>query len=66
MILSTIGKPSEDEMNFLTDENAKDYLRKMENRQRKKFQEMFPQMPPEVIEILEKTLRFDPRQRMKV
>jgi hypothetical protein len=29
MILSTIGKPSEEEMGFLTDENAKEYLRRL-------------------------------------
>jgi hypothetical protein len=29
MILSTIGKPTIEEMSFLTDENAKEYLKKL-------------------------------------
>lgn len=44
MILSTIERPSEEDMSFLTDENAKEYLRGMENRQKRSFREMFPQM----------------------
>lgn len=52
MILSTIGKPSEEEMSFLTDENAKEYLRRLESRQRRNFQEMFPQIQNEAVTLL--------------
>ena len=35
MILSTIGKPSEKQMDYLTDEKAKQYIRAMLNLERK-------------------------------
>ena len=44
MIISAIGKPTEDEMSFLTDEKARDYIRKLETVQRKTFEQMFPKV----------------------
>lgn len=66
MILSTIGKPTEEEMSFLTDENAKEYLRRLESRQRRNFQDMFPQIQNEAVTLLEGTLKFNPKQRLSV
>lgn len=66
MILSTLGKPTSQEMEFLSDENAKHYLRSLECRQKKGFDEMFPQMPKQVIDILNVTMTFDPRSRATV
>jgi hypothetical protein len=53
-------------MSFLTDENAKEYLKRLESRQRRSFQEMFPQMQAEAVRLLEGTLKFDPRSRLSV
>lgn len=66
MILSTLGKPTVEEMGFLSDENARQYLRSIECRQKKGFDEMFPQMPKHVIDVLNRTLVFDPRGRATV
>lgn len=66
MILSTLGKPTPQEMEFLSDENAKQYLKSLECRQKKGFDEMFPQVPKQVIEILNRTMTFDPRTRATV
>jgi len=66
MILSTIGKPSEEEMSFLTDEKAKDYLRSMENFERRNFNELFPEVDKNIINILDNILRFDPNKRLSV
>lgn len=48
-------------MNYLTDQNAKEYLRKLESRQRKGFADMFPQMTAESVRVLDGALKFDPR-----
>ena len=53
-------------MTFLSDENAKNYLRSIECRQTKGFKDMFPTLPTELIEILNQTLTFDPRARATV
>lgn len=44
MILSAIGKPTEEELSFLTDQKAKDYVRKVEIVARKSFDDMFPKV----------------------
>lgn len=66
MILSTLGKPTNDELVFLSDQNAKQYLKSIECRQKKGFEDMFPQMPKSVIDILNRTMTFDPRTRTTV
>ena len=66
MILSAIGKPSEAEMSFLTDEKAKDYIRKLEAVQRKTFEQMFPKVDEAAIDLLKETLRFSPTHRMTI
>ena len=63
MILSTLGKPTPEETSFLGDENARQYLKSIECRQKKGFEEMFPQLPKAVIEIMNRTMHFDPRTR---
>ena len=41
MIISTIGKPNQEEISFLTDESAKQYIRQIEQFPRKKFKKIF-------------------------
>jgi hypothetical protein len=53
-------------MAFLSDENAKQYLKSIECRPKKGFDEMFPQVPKQVIDILNRTMTFDPRSRATV
>ena len=66
MILSTLGNPSPEQMSFLTDENAKEYVKNMECKKKKGLEEMFPQMPKVVLQILRKTITFDPRRRATI
>ena len=66
MILSTLGLPSKEEMDFLADENARDYLASIECKKMKSLEEMFPQVPKAVIAILKKTIAFDPRKRATI
>ena len=66
MILSTLGKPTTEEMSFLSDDNARQYLKSIECRQKKGFEDMFPQMPKPLIDILNRTMHFDPRTRATV
>ena len=66
IILSTLGSPTLEELSFLTDENAKEYVQKMEIKKKKGLEEMFPQMPKVVLDILKKTIAFDPRKRATI
>uniref|UniRef100_A0A6N2K9B2 mitogen-activated protein kinase n=1 Tax=Salix viminalis TaxID=40686 RepID=A0A6N2K9B2_SALVM len=60
-----IGTPSEAELEFLN-ENAKRYIRQLQLHRRQSFLEKFPTVHPAAIDLVEKMLTFDPRQRITV
>lgn len=61
--LQLIGTPSEAELGFLN-ENAKRYIRQLPVHRRQSFIEKFPHVHPAAIDLVEKMLTFDPRQRI--
>ncbi|KAF7151193.1 hypothetical protein RHSIM_Rhsim02G0086000 [Rhododendron simsii] len=65
LLMELIGTPSETEVEFLN-ENAKRYLRQLQPYRRQSFTEKFPQVNPAAIDLIEKMLTFDPRQRITV
>lgn len=58
-----IGTPSEADLGFLN-ENAKRYIRQLPLYRRQSFQEKFPHVHPAAIDLVERMLTFDPRQRI--
>ena len=50
-------------MEFLN-ENAKRYIRQLQLHRRQSFLEKFPAVHPAAIDLVEKMLTFDPRQRI--
>lgn len=58
-----IGTPSEADLGFLN-ENAKRYIRQLPLYCRQSFTEKFPHVHPAAIDLVEKMLTFDPRQRI--
>ncbi|KAJ4723775.1 Mitogen-activated protein kinase [Melia azedarach] len=65
LLMELIGTPSEAELGFLN-ENAKRYIRQLPRYQRQSFTEKFPSVHPSAIDLVEKMLTFDPRQRITV
>ncbi|KAL6515588.1 Mitogen-activated protein kinase mmk1 [Orobanche hederae] len=63
LLMELIGTPSEAELGFLN-ENAKRYIRQLPPYRRQSFTEKFPQVHPLAIDLVEKMLTFDPRQRL--
>ncbi|CAK9135587.1 unnamed protein product [Ilex paraguariensis] len=63
LLMELIGTPSEAELGFLN-ENAKRYIRQLPPYRRQSFTEKFPQVHPAAIDLVEKMLTFDPRQRI--
>lgn len=61
--LQLIGTPSEAELEFFND-NAKRYIRQLPPYRRHSFAEKFPHVNPAAIDLVEKMLTFDPRQRI--
>ncbi|MFQ6629021.1 hypothetical protein Gotur_007808 [Gossypium turneri] len=65
LLMELIGTPSEAELEFLN-ENAKRYIRQLPLYRRESFTEKFPNVHPLAIDLVEKMLTFDPRQRITV
>ena len=61
--MQLIGTPSEADLGFLN-ENAKRYIRQLPQYCRQSFAEKFPHVHPAAIDLVEKMLTFDPRQRI--
>ncbi|PWZ01542.1 Pkinase-domain-containing protein [Testicularia cyperi] len=65
-ILDVLGTPTLEEFNNINSRRSRDYIRSMPFRKRKDFRALFPKATPEAIDFLEKTLTFDPRNRITV
>ncbi|KAK6115548.1 hypothetical protein DH2020_007817 [Rehmannia glutinosa] len=65
LLMELIGTPSEADLGFLN-ESAKTYIRQLPTYRRQSFLEKFPQVHPLAIDLIEKMLTFDPRQRITV
>ncbi|KAF5942280.1 hypothetical protein HYC85_019922 [Camellia sinensis] len=63
LLMELIGTPSEAEFGFLN-ENAKRYIRQLPPFHRQSLTEKFPHVHPAAIDLVEKMLTFDPRQRI--
>ncbi|KAL0663074.1 hypothetical protein Bca4012_099911 [Brassica carinata] len=65
LILELIGSPTEYDIGSLND-SAKQYLRQLPWFDRQSFYLKFPNVPYSAIDLVEKMLKFDPRQRISV
>ncbi|XP_030938721.1 mitogen-activated protein kinase homolog D5 [Quercus robur] len=65
LLMELIGTPTEADLGFLN-ENAKRYIRQLPLYRRQSLTEKFPHVHPAAIDLVEKMLTFDPRQRITV
>lgn len=61
--LQLIGTPTEADLGSVN-ENAKRYIRQLPRHVRQSFTEKFPNVHSLAIDLIEKMLAFDPRQRI--
>ena len=66
VIFDVIGTPSEEDISFISDENALLYLKSLKVRPKRNLQTKFPGSPAEAIDLLDKMLIFNPAKRIKV
>ena len=64
-----LGKPTEDDMSFLGDTNAIDYLKKIPHSQslvskQTQLEQMFAKSDPELLKLLKGLLEFNPYLRL--
>jgi mitogen-activated protein kinase 1/3 len=66
IIFSVLGTPKEEDFEFVTDSKAIDYLRSFPFKKCVEFTELYPAATPEAIDLLKKTLQFNPRKRITI
>ncbi|SPO25081.1 probable MAP kinase [Ustilago trichophora] len=66
LILDVLGTPTLEEFHNINSRRSRDYIRSMPFRKRRDFRQVFPKASPEAIDFLQKTLTFDPRNRLTV
>ncbi|KAM3207587.1 hypothetical protein ACQJBY_062684 [Aegilops geniculata] len=65
LLMELIGTPNEADLDFVN-ENARRYIRQLPRHARQSLSEKFPHVHPSAIDLVEKMLTFDPRQRITV
>lgn len=66
-IISVLGSPSADDLNFITNSDAKEFvLAKLAKRTRQPFSQLFPKSNPVALDLLSKMLIFNPNKRYTV
>ncbi|KAL4204954.1 hypothetical protein AMTRI_Chr01g112280 [Amborella trichopoda] len=65
LLMEMIGTPTEAELGFVND-SARKYIRQLVQYPRQSLAARFPKVHPMAIDLVEKMLTFDPRQRITV
>ena len=61
-----IGTPLDDEISFIDEEKASEYIKSLPKYEKKKPSDLFDYCLPEWEDFLNKTLVFDPRKRCTI
>lgn len=66
LIVGTLGTPSREELGFVTQQTAHDYITRMDRIPRADFSKAFPGASSGCLSLLSSMLQFDPRRRIGV
>lgn len=62
-IISVLGSPTGDDIEFIFKQEAKDFLKKLAKRTKQPFSTLFPNSNPVALDLLSKMLTFSPKKR---
>lgn len=66
LIIDILGTPKMDDYNAIKSRRAKEYIRMLPFRHKKKFSSLYPQASEDAVDLLEKLLTFSPKKRLTV
>ncbi|KAL7466058.1 hypothetical protein ACHAXS_006350 [Conticribra weissflogii] len=66
LISSKLGKLPEEDLDFVTSEKARRFMRKLPNKAPAPMNQQFPNAPPDCLDLLRKMLEIHPRKRITV
>lgn len=59
-IMNFTGTPSEQDINFINDQKAENYIKNHEKKEKKSYESLFPNESQEALDLLQKLLSFNP------
>lgn len=65
-IISVLGSPSKDDLDFITNSQAKEFVMKLPKRTKQHYNVLFPKANPVALDLLAKMLVFNPNKRYTV
>lgn len=66
LLIELLGTPAESDIGFLSNENAKRYIRNLPFYPRQPLAKVFPHVNPLALDLIDKMLTFDPTKRITV
>ncbi|XAR60495.1 Mitogen-activated protein kinase [Bertholletia excelsa] len=66
LLIELLGTPTESELGFIRNEDAKRYICQLPRYPRKQLAKVFPHVHPLAIDLVDKMLTFDPTRRITV
>ncbi|KAJ6670919.1 MITOGEN-ACTIVATED PROTEIN KINASE [Salix viminalis] len=61
---SLLGKPTESDLGFVRNEDARRYIQQLDSHPRRSLAELFPLVHPLAIDLVDRMLTFDPTKRI--
>ena len=65
-IISVLGSPTAEDLAFITNQQAKEFVGKLAKRTKQSFSSLFTKSNPVALDLLSKMLIFNPRKRYTV
>jgi len=66
LIFGALGTPTEEELAWVTNEKALQYIRSLDPKAKIPFAQIYPEASDKALDLLEKMLTFDPHKRISV
>lgn len=66
MIVSNVGSPSDEDLEFISNERAYAYLKKLKKRKKIPWEQTFPKANPLAVDLLDKLLMFNAKKRISI
>ena len=65
-IIAVTGTPTAEDLDYITNPQAKDFVLKLARRSKQSFSQLFQKSNPVALDLLAKMLQFNPNKRYKI